>query len=213
MNLRSLNSAQVKVHCMHLRYHWVLARSKFHSINLRLGFNQVKFHSINLNAFVPSALSIFKAKLLFELHISHCENSTPWIRSLCFLYVMNFGVTPFSNPKIYMWFCRVWFSWPCHLVNVNFLTLSTSLNLACLKSNWVWTVMFSMSVSKMAKFQGCFGGQMLSRRNKLQQILSWPNSMTWNLWTEMWPSEPVPKFLHPPPKKNPNNYKKTLNRH
>ena len=27
-----------------------------------------------------------------------------------------------------------------------------------LKSNWVWTVMFSMSFSKMAKFQGCFGG-------------------------------------------------------
>ena len=78
MNFRSLSSAQVKVHSMHLRHPLGFNQVKLHSINLRvLGSSQVKFHSINFRFLVPSVLSIFKAKTLFELHNSQRENSTP----------------------------------------------------------------------------------------------------------------------------------------
>ena len=131
MNLGSLNSAQVKVHCMHLRYHWVLARSKLHSISSRLlGLTRSNSIPSISRYWSPQSSQYSRQTFLFDLHNSQCENSSPWIRSLWFLYVMNFGVTPTPNPKIYMWFCRVWFFWPCHLVNVNFI-VSTSLILAC----------------------------------------------------------------------------------
>ena len=111
INLRSLNSAQVKVHSMHLRSLgfsqnnisipstwgcWVLARPN--SVPSISGF------------WPPWSSQHSRQTLLFELHNSQSENSTPWIRSLWFLHVMTFWVTPTPNPKIYMWFYRVWFS-------------------------------------------------------------------------------------------------------
>ena len=215
MNLRSLNSAQVKVHCMHLRYHWFLARSKLHSISSRLlGLTRSNSIPSISGHWSPQSSQYSRQKLLFELHNSQCENSNPLIRSLWFLHVMNFGVTPTPNPKIYMWFCRVWF----------FLTLSFGeCEFYCLNipdsSMWSWKASeFGQWCSaclflRWPNVRVVLGGQMLFkglevtplqngfRTNKLQQNLSWPKlndlkCMDWNVtfWTGS-------QFLPPPPPK------------